>query len=98
MPSEKSLNQKALARIIDDLAAAGFIKSSVRTDKTSTMRPSLRVHWTQKGTRLISQYAEAMSALRRFRKRDREMFHLWLDRNAVDRLDEIAKQTDSTGD
>ncbi len=90
MRSEKTLNKKALDRVVDDLARAGFITLSLRTDKTKTMESQQRIDWSKKGTRLISQYAEALSALRKFSKRDRDMFNLFLMRNAADYLDKHA--------
>jgi hypothetical protein len=76
------LNRNATTFVIERLMKAGFINESLREDRAASGGGRLTINWTQKGTRMVSSYAEALYSIGNPSKRKIDAFHALLARSA----------------
>lgn len=92
MRKDIRLNQKALAKVVENLMPR-FVKFTLVKDEAFG-RVSRSITLTKEGTKMIAAYAEAMAAIRNPTKRKIQMFNDLVTLQAFDYLREQGRLSD----
>jgi hypothetical protein len=83
MNKDIKLDRKAMTSVVENLMKGGFIKKSLRDEAALDGGGRLTVDWTQKGTRMIISYAEALYSIGNPSTRKVHVFNTLLARSAI---------------